>query len=222
MKKLLLLLLPFTLFGQGPSCQPTTIVINLDQYQGETSWDVKDTTGFVVAAGSGYWSEPDYGIVVEQRCLPPVPFIFTIYDSYGDGLAGALWGGLDGSYYVVQCYDTLIHGTVPNFLYDTAHVLLSAPCPPIFGCTDSTMYNYDSIANTMSLVPSCDYTLTLTDLIGDGWAASNLEVKQGDSVWNFTLDTASYSQDYTINLKAPQPVSFKFSITQQAFQSAAH
>ena len=249
-KLLLLLLLPFALLAQGPpNCVPTTIIINLDQYQNETSWDVKDTNGFVLASGSGYWSQPDYGVVIEQRCLPAGDLTFTMYDSYGDGLAGALWGGLDGSYYVVQCYDTLIHGTVPNFLHDTAHVLLSAPCPPIFGCmdssyvefnpradtsdgscselivfgcTDSTMYNYDSIANTMSLVPSCDYTLTLTDLIGDGWAASNLEVKQGDSVWNFTLDTAAYSQEYIINLKAPQPVSFKFSITQQAFQSAAH
>jgi hypothetical protein len=250
MKKLLLLLLPFITLAQGPpNCVPTTIIINLDQYQSETSWNVKDTNGFVVASGSGYWSQPDYGVVVEQRCLPAGDLTFTMYDSYGDGLAGALWGGLDGSYYVVQCYDTLIYGTVPNFLHDTTHVLLSAPCPPIFGCmdssyvefnpradtsdgscselivfgcTDSTMYNYDSIANTMSLVPSCDYTLTLTDLIGDGWAASNLEVKQGDSVWNFTLDTAAYSQEYTINLKAPQLVSFKFSITQQAFQSAAH
>ena len=249
-KILLILLLPFALLAQGPpNCVPTTIIINLDQYQNETSWNVKDTNGFVVASGSGYWSQPDYGVVIEQRCLPAGDLTFTMYDSYGDGLAGALWGGLDGSYYVVQCYDTLIHGTVPNFLHDTTHVLLSAPCPPIFGCmdssyvefnpradtsdgscselivfgcTDSTMYNYDSIANTMSLVPSCDYILTLTDLIGDGWAASNLEVKQGDSVWNFTLDTAAYSQEYTINLKAPQPVSFKFSISQQAFQSAAH
>ena len=251
MKKLLLiLLLPFTVFSQGPpNCVPTTIIINLDQYQGETSWDIKDTNGVVIADGNGYWSEPQYGIVIEQRCLPPVPLTFTIYDSYGDGLNGSMWGGLDGSYYVVQCYDTLIHGTVPNFLYDTTHVLPSAPCPPIFGCmdssyvefnprvdtsdgscstlvvfgcTDSLAYNYDSIANTMSLVPACDYILTLTDLVGDGWAASNLEVTQGDSVWNFTLDTAAYSQDYIINLKAPEPVSFKFSITQQAFQSAAH
>jgi len=249
-KLLLLLLLPFALLAQGPpNCVPTTIIINLDQYQNETSWDVKDTNGVVVASGNGYWSQPDYGVVLEQRCLPAGDLTFTMYDSYGDGLAGALWGGLDGSYYVVQCYDTLVRGTVPNFLHDTTHVLISAPCPPIFGCMDSsyvefnpradtsdgscselvvfgcidsTMYNYDSTANTMSLVPSCDYTLTLTDLVGDGWAASNLEVTQGDSVWNFTLDTAAYSQEYTINLKAPQPVSFKFSISQQAFQSAAH
>jgi len=246
-KLLLLLLLPILSFSQN--CVPTTIIINLDQYQGETSWDVKDSTGLVVADGSGYWSEPQYGVVTEQRCLPVGDLTFTIYDSYGDGLNGAMWGGLDGSYYVVQCYDTIITGTDAAFGSDTAHVILSAPCPPIFGCMDSsyvefnpradtsdgscntlivlgcidsTMYNYDALANTMSLVPACEYILTLTDLIGDGWASSNLEVKQGDSTWNFTLDTAAYSQDYTISLRAPQEVSFKFSISSQAMQSAAH
>jgi hypothetical protein len=246
-KLLLLLLLPILSFSQN--CVPTKIIINLDQYQGETYWTVKDTSGNVLAYSDDYGLQPDYASVIEQRCLPPGPLTFTIYDSYGDGLNGSMWGGLDGSYYVVQCYDTIITGTDAAFGSDTAHVILSAPCPPIFGCMDSsyvefnpradtsdgscselvvfgcidsTMYNYDSTANTMSLVPSCDYTLTLTDLVGDGWAASNLEVTQGDSVWNFTLDTAAYSQEYTINLKAPQEVSFKFSITQQAFQSAAH
>ena len=248
MKKiLLLLLLPILSFSQN--CVPTKIIINLDQYQSETSWDVKDSTGYVVAYGSGYYSQPQYGVVVEQRCLPVGPLVFTIYDTYGDGLNGAMWGGLDGSYYVVQCYDTIITGTDAAFGSDTAHVILSAPCPLIFGCMDSsyvefnpradtsdgscstlvvfgcidsTMYNYDALANTMSLVPACEYILTLTDLIGDGWASSNLEVKQGDSTWNFTLDTAAYSQEYTISLRAPQEVSFKFSISSQAMQSAAH
>ena len=250
MKKLLLLLLPFITLAQGPpNCVPTTIIINLDQYQSETYWTIEDTSGNMLTYGTNYGGEPDYASVVEQRCLPSGPLTFTIYDTYGDGLNGGLWGGLDGSYYVVQCYDTIVSGTDAAFGNDTVHPILVAPCPPIFGCmdssyvefnpradtsdgscselvvfgcTDSTMYNYDSIANTMSLVPSCDYTLTLTDLVGDGWAASNLEVTQGDSVWNFTLDTTAYSQDYIINLKAPQPVSFKFSISQQAFQSAAH
>jgi len=246
-KLLLLLLLPILSFSQN--CVPTKIIINLDQYQGETSWDVKDSTGYVVADGSGYYSQPQYGVVVEQRCLPVGPLVFTIYDTYGDGLNGAMWGGLDGSYYVVQCYDTIITGTDAAFGSDTSHIILSAPCPPIFGCMDSsyvefnpradtsdgscstlvvfgcidsTMYNYDTLANTMSLVPACEYTLTLTDLIGDGWASSNLEVTQGDSVWNFTLDTAAYSQEYIISLRAPQEVSFKFSISSQAMQSAAH
>ena len=247
-KLLLLLLLPILSFSQN--CVPTTIIINLDQYQSESYWTIEDTSGTMLTYGSNYGSQPDYASIVEQRCLPPGTLTFTIYDTYGDGLNGSMWGGLDGSYYVVQCYDTIVSGTNAAFGYDTAHTVLVAPCPPIFGCmdssyvefnpradtsdgscstlvvlgcTDSTMYNYDSIANTMSLVPSCDYILTLTDLVGDGWApTSNLEVTQGDSVWNFTLDTAAYSQDYIINLKAPQEVSFKFSISNQAMQSAAH
>ena len=248
-KLLLLLLLPFTILAQGPSCVQTLIIINLDQYQSETSWDVKDTSGNVVANGGGYWNQADYAFIVEPVCLPVAPLIFTIYDSYGDGLNGSLWGGLDGSYYLIQCNDTLIFGDNAAFGFDTAHAFGSDACPPvfgcmdpmyvefnpmadtddgscnvlkIFGCIDSTMYNYDSIANTMALIPNCNFTLTLTDLMGDGWVGSSLEVKQDSNVWYFSLDTALFSNDYTINLQSPKPVSFKFSVTQQAAQTAAH
>ena len=98
-KLLLLLLLPFTVFSQGPpNCVPTTIVINLDQYQSETSWGIYDTSGSLLTYGDSYWAYPDYANVIETRCLPEGPLVFQIYDSYGDGLNGALWGGLDGSY----------------------------------------------------------------------------------------------------------------------------
>ena len=250
-KLLLLLLLPFALFAQPgpPNCVPTTIIINLDQYQGETSWDIKDSTGLVVADGNGYWSQVDYANVLELRCLPSGPLTFTIYDSYGDGLNGSIWGGLDGSYYLTQCNDTLVYGTDAAFGNDSIHVFVSDACPPvmgcmdpayvqfnpladtddgscvdlkIFGCVDSTMYNYDPIANTMALIPNCDYILTLTDLVGDGWVGSSLEVKQDTNVWYFSLDTAAFSNDYVINLQSPKPVSFKFSVTAQASQTAAH
>jgi len=246
-KLLLLLLLPITLLGQN--CVPTTIIINLDQYQGETSWDIKDANDSIVAYGDSYWVYPDYAVVVEQRCLPVGSLVFTIYDAYGDGLNGALWGGLDGSYYLMQCNDTLIYGDDPAFDNDSIHVFVSDGCPPVFGCmdplyvefnpladtddgsctdlivfgcTDSTMYNYDTLANKMALIPSCDYILTLTDLVGDGWTGSSLEVKQDTNVWYFSLDTALFSNDYIINLSSPQPVSFKFSISSQASQSGAH
>ena len=250
MKKILiLLLLPLITLAQGPPCVQTFITINLDQYQSETSWDVKDTSGNVIANGGGYWNQADYAFIVEPVCLPVAPLIFTIYDSYGDGLNGSLWGGLDGSYYLIQCNDTLIFGDDAAFGFDTAHAFGSDACPPvfgcmdpmyvefnpmadtddgscsvlkIFGCIDSTMYNYDPIANTMALIPNCDYTLTLTDLMGDGWVGSSLEVKQDTNVWYFSLDTALFSNDYTINLESPKPVSFKFSVTQQAAQTAAH
>jgi len=115
MKKFILIfLLPIITFAQ-PNCVPTTIVINLDQYQSETSWGIYDTSGALLTSGYGYGSQPDYASVVEQRCLPEGDLTFIIFDSYGDGLNGALWGGLDGSYYVIQCNDTLVYGDDPAF-----------------------------------------------------------------------------------------------------------
>ena len=251
MKKILLiLLLPLITIAQGPpNCVPTTIVINLDQYQGETSWTVEDTSGNVIANGSNYSSQPDYASVLEQRCLPEGPLVFTIYDTYGDGLNGALWGGLDGSYYLIQCNDTLIYGDDPAFGNDSIHVFVSDGCPPVpgcmdpayvefnpladvddgscttlrvFGCVDSTMYNYDPQANTMALINNCDYVLTLYDLIGDGWVGSYLEVMQDTNVSYYWIDTTAYTQDFIINLNAPQMVEFKFHVTAQAQLTTPH
>jgi len=248
MKKLLLLLL-LPIFSFAQNCVPTTIIINLDQYQGETYWTIEDTSGNMLTYGTNYGSQPDYASVVEQRCLPQGDLTFTIYDTYGDGLNGALWGGLDGSYYLVQCNDTLIYGTDAAFGNDSIHVFVSDACPPvmgcmdpayvefspladtddgscntlkIFGCTDSTMYNYDANANTMALIPNCDYVLTLYDLIGDGWVGSYLEVTQDTNVYQFWIDTAAYTQDFIINLKSPMPVEFRFYVTSQAQLTTPH
>ena len=161
------------------SCIPAMVIINLDQFQSETSWDIKDSLGVIIAAGGNYGSMPDYQPQYEQVCLYPGSLTFTIYDTYGDGLAGSLWGGNDGSYYLIQCSDTLVFGDVPNFGTDTTHIFLSDTCTPpppvpgcmdenyieynplatvddsscsvlkIYGCTDTTMFNYNPSANTM-------------------------------------------------------------------------
>jgi hypothetical protein len=249
MKKLLLLLLLLPIFSFAQNCVPTTIVINLDQYQSETYWTIEDTSGNMLTYGTNYGSQPDYASVIEQRCLPEGDLTFTIYDTYGDGLNGALWGGLDGSYYVVQCNDTLVYGTDAAFGNDSIHVFVSDGCPPVMGCMDpayvefnhladtddgscntlkvlgcidSAMYNYDPQANTMALIPNCDYVLTLYDLIGDGWVGSYLEVTQDTNAYYYWIDTTAYTQDFIINLNSPQPVTFKFSVTQQASLTAPH
>ena len=200
MKKLLLLilLLPSLLFSQG-YCENTLININLDQYPQETTWDIQDSLGNVLISGGPYTNVPNYEPQFIVNCLPPGELSFTIYDLYGDGLEGSLWGGQDGSYYVIQCDDTLVYGSDPAFGYDTTHVFMSAPCPPpppvpgcldddyleynplanvsdsscstlvVYGCTDSTMYNYDPLANAMDNIVQCTYDLILHDLIGNGW-----------------------------------------------------
>ena len=170
-----------------PICETTIININLDQYPGETSWDIKDSTGAIIISGGTYPNVPNYQPQFIVNCLPVGELTFTIYDTYGDGIAGSLWGGQDGSYYVIQCSDTLVYGTVANFGNDTSHVFISDTCIPpppvygctnddyveydplatiddsscatlkVYGCTDSTMFNYDSLANTMEDIDSCGY-----------------------------------------------------------------
>ena len=231
-----------------PVCIPSLLHINLDQFPLENSWEIKDSTGAIIESGGPYSYMVNYQSFSVPMCLPVGSMEFTMMDTYGDGIAGSLWGGQDGSYYLIQCNDTVVFGNVANFGNDTIHTFVSDSCPPIYGCmdtsyiefnpiadtdtgsclnlivigcTDSTMFNYDPLANRMDLIPNCDYTLTLYDLMGDGWVGSHLRVIQGVDTNIFIL-TAGFSQDFTINLNAPEQVRFRFFITQQAQGTAAH
>jgi hypothetical protein len=229
---------------QPPPLQmvPAKVIINLDQYQSETSWDIKDTNGTTYASGGGYNAQPDYATVVVPVQIPKGPLVFTIYDTYGDGLNGSLWQGQDGSYYLKQCNDTLIYGTDPAFGNDTSHIFISDSCPPIYGCTDddyvewnpfadvddgscqtlkifgcidSTMYNYDSSANTMELIDTCTFKLILHDLMGNGWVGSHLKLIHPDTLYEFT-HTGGFDDVYYVGLTAPDPITLRFHISSQA------
>ena len=249
MKKLLLLILliPSLLFAQGPGpCIPTLININLDQYPSETTWDIQDTLGNIIISGGPYLNVPNYQPQFIVNCLPPGELSFTIYDLYGDGLEGSIWGGQDGSYYLMQCGDTVVYGSDPAFGYDTTHVFISAFCPPpppvpgcmdddyleynplanvsdsscstliVYGCTDSTMYNYNPLANSMENIDQCTYDLILHDLIGNGWIGTYLEIYQDDDTTSFAMTNSSFNQAFTIDLYAPSEVSAKLFVSQQA------
>ena len=135
--------------GPPSQCVPTTVIINLDQYPSETSWDIKDSTGVTVLSGGPYDNVPNYQPQIINNCLLEGSLTFTIYDVYGDGLAGSLWGGQDGSYYVLQCGDTLVNGNVANFGNDSTHAFTSDTCvppPPIYGCMDNSFLEFDPLA----------------------------------------------------------------------------
>tara|TARA_R110002012_G_scaffold1863_9_gene9002 strand:- start:2974 stop:5337 length:2364 start_codon:yes stop_codon:yes gene_type:complete len=226
---------------QPPPCVPAKVIINLDQYQGETSWDIKDTNGTIYAQSVTYAGNPDYATIIVPVCIPKGDLIFTIYDSYGDGLNGSLWQGQDGSYYLKQCNDTLVYGTDPAFGNDTSHVFTSDSCPPIlgctdinyieynhfatvddgscqtlkvFGCTDTTMFNWDPYANTMDMIDSCDYTLILHDLMGNGWVGSSLKIYADDTTEYY--NTGSFDDIYSVSLRAPELINIQFFISAQA------
>jgi len=234
--------------SQG-SCNDAIIKINLDQYPSETSWDIKDSLGSVIFAHGSYAGVPGYQPQQYNKCLPLGELTFTIYDTYGDGMAGSLWGGSDGSYYIIQCGDTLVYGNVANFGTDSTHAFISDTCIPpspifgcmdenylefdpaanandssycatlkILGCTDTTMFNYDTLANYSDYVDSCLYTLVLNDLLGNGWVGSTLQVIQDDTL-EFSLGSG-FTDTLYIYLESPAFVEVRFEILAQASATA--
>ena len=247
MKYLITLLLCINIaFAQCPNGTFVNIIINPDQYPQETSWAIITELEDTIASGGPYVDIVDYEPQLTQVCIPNGEYIFNIADQYGDGIAGSLWGGQDGSYYVVHCGDTIIQPDSANFGYAAFHGFTledCAPPPPVFGCmddnfveflpqatvdtgmcftekiygcTDVESFNYDSLANTDVLTDSCTHTLRLTDLAGNGWAGSYLQVFQGDNFLGvFTLEDG-FDTTFTFDLSISEPVGVKFNITQQS------
>ena len=247
MKYLITLLLCVNIaFAQCPNGTYLDIIINPDQYPQETSWALLDEDLDTIASGGPYVDIVDYSPQVTQLCIPNGDYYFDIYDSYGDGVQGSLWGGQDGSYYLVRCNDTIVEMDSANFgsyAYHGFTVEDCAPPPPVYGCmdesfveflpiatvdtgmcytpklygcTDAEAFNYDSLANTDVLTDSCTYNLTLTDLAGNGWAGSYLQVFQGDNFLGiFTLEDG-FDTTFTFELSISEPVGIKFNITQQS------
>jgi hypothetical protein len=223
----------------------SNIVVSVipDTYPGETSWEIADTTGNILA------TSPAYSItgvpVITEVCIPNGTVIeFTLFDSFGDGLCGSCYGGADGGA-VVQtlCGDTIM-AILPgnaNFGDDTSVVYTVAPCVPnviygcttpgfteynslatvddstcltpiILGCVDPTSPDYDPSANTMDIIPNCNYTLVITDAAQDGWFGAWLGVLQDTTTFGpfmmGPLDGASES--FTISLSALSPVNIMF------------
>jgi hypothetical protein len=69
-----------------PPCTDVTVSINLDNYPQETSWQITNSSGTVVASGGTYGSLPDGSNVTEVNCLTDGCYTFTIFDSFGDGI----------------------------------------------------------------------------------------------------------------------------------------
>jgi len=200
-------------FGQ---CPPGTwnlnVTVNPDQYPEETSWYIMTFFGDTLMQGGPYTGIIDYEPQYAAACAPIDSFYFVINDTYGDGIAGSLWGGNDGSVYIEQCGDTIWELPMADFgnqMYDTIYTSGCPPPPPVFGCmdssyvefdlaatldtgmcftpkiygcTDSLAYNYIDSANTDINIDSCMHELELTDLAGNGWAGSSLKLAQATSL----------------------------------------
>ena len=233
-------------FAQCPNGTYVDIVINPDQYPEETSWAIIDLYEDTVVTGGPYDDIINYSPQVTQLCIPNGEYIFSISDLYGDGVQGSLWGGQDGSYYVLHCGDTIVQPDSANFGFAAFHGFTLEDCAPpppvfgcmnnmyveflpqatvdtgmcfterVFGCNDEEAFNYDSLANTDILTDSCTHTLELTDLAGNGWAGAYLQVVQGNNFLGVFTLEDGFDTTFTFDLSISEPIEVKFNITQQS------
>ncbi len=239
--------------GTATACGDTinskiTVLLTPDTYAQETSWNITDSNGVILASEAQGFYQTTGVPVSTDYCIPlNTEITFNLFDSYGDGMCGSCFNGVDGEVIVFdECGDT-IYSLIPsqgdnsNFgNEDTSDVYNISPCPPINpdygckdpsyleynslattsdsslcltlavpGCIDNTMFNYDPLANTMDLIPNCNYTLELFDGGGDGWDNSYLGVVQdGNPIGAFTCNGSNAF--YTINISALTHIEFTF------------
>ena len=126
----------------GPDCEPCDAVvcdnngisinINFDRGANETTWQVTDNSGNVVASGGPYTQfDGQSGQSIDQNvCLPDACYTFTIFDSAGNGICCRRG---DGSYTVTD--------------YQSGGLIASGN---VFGSSESTGFCLGNIE------PTCD------------------------------------------------------------------
>ncbi|MCB0760287.1 MAG: T9SS type A sorting domain-containing protein [Flavobacteriales bacterium] len=94
-----------TIYEAASATTEIHVDIATDCWGDELSWELVNSSGTVVASGSGYASETSYNEVhwVATDC-----YTFNAYDAYGDGLNGTSWPNscsVDGSIHVWSAND---------------------------------------------------------------------------------------------------------------------
>ena len=112
----------FTVVVNG---QNVDFSLTLDCYASEISWTLDDDNGNTLYTSDPYQDNTPGVIIDEDFCLNFGCYVFTINDTYGDGLAGAQWNGCnqDGSVFIVYGTDTLAEITEANSDFGNQEVL---------------------------------------------------------------------------------------------------
>lgn len=72
--------------GGNDGCVELTLELTLDDYGSETSWEVENESGEIVAQGSNYDDFEAGTKKIETFCLDAGCYTFYMYDDYGDGI----------------------------------------------------------------------------------------------------------------------------------------
>jgi len=76
----------FTTASEEKQCINMSVLIQFDEYSDETSWELFDEDGNVVAKGENYGNKREGQRIRKRLCVPQGCYTFVIYDEYGDGI----------------------------------------------------------------------------------------------------------------------------------------
>ncbi len=166
----------------GCVADPVVLNITLDNYPSETTWDLKDASGTVIASGGPYSTQG--GTVTQTFNLANGDYTFTIYDSYGDGIC---CGYGNGSYALTSGSVTIVQGGA-------------------FGSSESTNFCVDTgSGGTDTTPPSTPGNLTASNIttssVDLSWTAStdNVGVTGYNVYVNGTLVGNTTATSYTVS-----------------------
>ena len=221
-----------------------TIEFTPDTYAGETSMSIVNQDDSVLYdVPQGFFYNTGTGnMYTNTICVPIDDTVrFVIRDSYGDGICGSCFGGVDGYALVTdECGDTiysLTAGDNLNFGHeDTSGVFVMKDCswipvvgcpnpgylefnpaadimnpalcvtPRVVGCMDTTMFDFNLLANVPLMEDSCNYELHLTDGGGDGWLGAYVVLTQLGNTYGPYTNISSPVEIISLNLKSNHPV----------------
>ena len=137
----------------------TSITIEFvpDTYSGETSMSIINQDDSVLDSipQGFFWSVGTGNTYTETICVPIGDTVeFMIYDSYGDGICGSCFGGVDGYALITdECGDTiysLTPGDNLNFGHgDTSDIFVMKDCSwiPVVGCPNPAYLEFNPAAD---------------------------------------------------------------------------
>ncbi|MEO1436555.1 MAG: T9SS type A sorting domain-containing protein [Bacteroidota bacterium] len=205
-----------------------TVNLTTDDYPGETSYQVLDGNGAVVASASGFGAGAT--LFSDIYCLPEGCYTFVIDDSYGDGICCA-WG--NGGYELLDNFGTVLatggqfsdtesipfclsaSSLIANFTVDAVYCLgddvdptdLSANAASwTWDTPGADQATYSGQAPTITYSSVGTYTITLT--VGDGGGntsttSRDIEVAAGPTIVNVAGPTISNGGDQNTYAVAP-------------------
>jgi len=180
--------------GGGTACNDieVTLDLNFDNYGSETSWELHNNAGQVVASGSGYTNSST--TIQENFCLEDGCYDFVINDSYGDGIccsygngsysltdedgnvlaSGGSFGASETKQICVSsapaCYDVTLDLNFDNYGSETSWYIKDA--------SGTTLHQGNGYINSSPdltedfCLPAGCYTFEILDSYGDGICCS--------------------------------------------------